>query len=817
MRDPENHFSVVTHQGFRDDLLHLGAQAEGIDKGAMADKVAEMSTAERKAWAGKVMADAGITPDYVMLDEAHGSLDRVGKANSTLSNVLTAVGHNSKYLALASADPVKNDSCLHPDTPIHDPVRNVTKTVMEWSVSGTAPYVVAFDVTAKQARVVLAGIPFVKSRERPMFRVVLDGGTSITVGENHRFLTCSGWRHLSDLSVGDEISVVPPALQSRTCGYSPGSPYAFPSVFPTLHRVVLRLVADVSSLPSRYLRGALRRISGLSRRAISDLCTLGSSAAFSCLCSPTIVGASFPRISHNRDDALPCARHCWHGAQGCRYDCSTCSHLYDGQPLRAQDIARDDVPSQDGALGCGSWRSLLDDRQERKPKHSRPGRCSFRPSTLDGLLRYANRSASRVLLCTGFQAEYSEGERSLGLRRAYLPFAKVFGHLRTTLRSSHAFGRIVSALPRPFSLRRSSMSCEFLVDGIKEIIKQPHADIYDLEVPGLHNYAACGVWNHNSEVYSLLEKLDPEKYADRDRFLRRYGGDTPEKKDALRREMTPYLMTGRTDPGVKVHRSERSVELNASQRTAIKRIQGHLAAARLGRIKGKPDIEALKSLSPDAFSGVSKDEEGKVAERLQRSLGVIKESAIHRAIDDMGQSAKLDEVSRIADERRGTPGVVFAHSLSVAKDLREKLEAQGHRVGLLTGEMSASERDKVRQGFHPETGDPEHDILIMSDAGAVGINAQRGRWLVQYDSPQTAMIHAQRQGRIHRLGQLNDVEMIDLVGDHPFEHNARKRLRDKYALREALTDPHAGLDDTGLAGYLAKHSEDGASGQAGLF
>lgn len=149
--------------------------------------------------------------------------------------------------------------------------------------------------------------------------------------------------------------------------------------------------------------------------------------------------------------------------------------------------------------------------------------------------------------------------------------------------------------------------------------------------------------------------------------------------------------------------------------------------------------------------------------------------------------------------------------------MKERLAADGHRVALLTGEHSAAERDAIRRGFHPESGDPTHDILVMSDAGAAGINAQRGQWLAQYDTPVTSMTHAQRQGRIHRLGQKSGVELIDLVGDHPHEHRARKRLREKYSLREALTDPTAGLDDTGIAGYLAHRKMESEAGQGGLF
>jgi hypothetical protein len=63
------------------------------------------------------------------------------------------------------------------------------------------------------------------------------------------------------------------------------------------------------------------------------------------------------------------------------------------------------------------------------------------------------------------------------------------------------------------------------------------------------------------------------------------------------------------------------------------------------------------------------------------------------------------------------------------------------------------------------------------------------------------MTHAQRNGRIARIGQTN-VELLDLVSDHPSEDKNRARLARKYGLRDMLTSPLDGIDDTGLAFHL---------------
>lgn len=279
--------------------------------------------------------------------------------------------------------------------------------------------------------------------------------------------------------------------------------------------------------------------------------------------------------------------------------------------------------------------------------------------------------------------------------------------------------------------------------------------------------SADPVKNDASEIFSLLEKLDPARYNDRDEFLRKYGEDTPAKKAALRREMTPYLMTGRTDPGVEVNHSEQLVQMTPDQEAAISEIQKNVAAVRLGRITGKTDVAAMHALSPAAFDGVPEDQRAEVAKKLQGSIGVIQQSAMRSAIDDRGKSAKLDAASKIAAERKGVPGVIFAHSLEVARDLYSRLVKEGHRVGMLTGANSAEERTKIMAGFNPEGGDADAttDILIMSDAGAVGVNAQRGKWMIQYDTPVTAMAQpldakVLTQGGWVRMGDIEEGDEI---------------------------------------------------------
>lgn len=316
--------------------------------------------------------------------------------------------------------------------------------------------------------------------------------------------------------------------------------------------------------------------------------------------------------------------------------------------------------------------------------------------------------------------------------------------------------------------------------------------------------AASGdpVKNDASEVYDLMSKMDPERYKDRAAFMRRYGADTLASKDALKREMARYVYPSKIDPDVQAHRKEETISLSEAQNKALAELDGHLSRARLARMQGKVDVKAMKAISPSSFEGVPADQHEALAKDLQQSVGIMKQTAMQRIINEHPQGAKLDKLVATAAARPGKPGVVFAHSRKAVELARQRLEAAGHRVVVITGSDSAKEKERKRLAFNPESGEAQADILIASDAGATGMNIQRGQWLVNMDTPQTAMTHAQRNGRIFRTGQKNDVELIDLVANHASERQARDRLAKKYGLRELMTSSMEGLDDTGVAHFI---------------
>jgi len=315
--------------------------------------------------------------------------------------------------------------------------------------------------------------------------------------------------------------------------------------------------------------------------------------------------------------------------------------------------------------------------------------------------------------------------------------------------------------------------------------------------------SADPIKNDVSEAFSLLQKMDPARYTDQKAFMRKYGVDTLAAKDGLRRELARFQYPSKIDPDITANRSEVSVPVGADQRRELDEMDQAFSSARLARMKGDVDVEAMKRISPSSFEGAENEEV--IARRLADNLGIMKSTAYRRILDG-GEGGKGDKVVELAGARRGKQGIVFAHSLDAVAALKARLGREGYRVSTITGADSAKDKAARIAEFRPVSGDSAVDIMVASDAGAVGANLQSGRWLVNYDTPDTAKTHAQRNGRINRVGQTNDVELMDLVSDHPEEKARRDRLTRKYALREALTTPMESLDDSGVAYYLRQRA-----------
>jgi hypothetical protein len=354
--------------------------------------------------------------------------------------------------------------------------------------------------------------------------------------------------------------------------------------------------------------------------------------------------------------------------------------------------------------------------------------------------------------------------------------------------------------------------------------------------------------NDMSEVQDIAAKLDHEQHGDRGRFMRRFDVGTTAATESLRREMDRLIYSSPTDAGTRPIRPQIKVDLHPEQKKRLQKIDTAYGEAReamvslrrgLGdRTKNQQKLtDAVRRVYPKSFANVPAADHQRVAQELGRALGTLREqahySAIHGAPGEhnakIQQAVKLAKIYKKNDpgeifdhmvklgqkspedrdafmkmhdrsphKGKEAPGLIFVRDLESVKHLKNALQKEGIRAAAYTGGLNQNDAAKMVDDFKGR----KHDVMVVSDAGAAGLNLQHGRYSIQMDTPMTHKTWEQRSGRINRSGQKEEEpHQYDLIGDHKSEHRARERMLRKKGLHEVLHGDHESLDDTGLAAF----------------
>ncbi|MBQ2594988.1 MAG: ATP-dependent helicase, partial [Candidatus Riflebacteria bacterium] len=102
---------------------------------------------------------------------------------------------------------------------------------------------------------------------------------------------------------------------------------------------------------------------------------------------------------------------------------------------------------------------------------------------------------------------------------------------------------------------------------------------------------------------------------------------------------------------------------------------------------------------------------------------------------------------------------------------------EGYSVAVFNGQMSQAEKDKCIEDFRNNK-----QILVSTESGGEGRNLQFCKFLVNFDLPWNPMRIEQRIGRIHRLGQNDDVHIINLSAKDTIESYVLELLDKKINL-----------------------------------
>jgi SNF2 family DNA or RNA helicase len=140
----------------------------------------------------------------------------------------------------------------------------------------------------------------------------------------------------------------------------------------------------------------------------------------------------------------------------------------------------------------------------------------------------------------------------------------------------------------------------------------------------------------------------------------------------------------------------------------------------------------------------------------------------------------LKELMREALEGNDQKAIVFTQFAEMA-DILER-ELRDYKPLKISGKVSDDYHNIVRKFNEIE----DYRVLVMTSAGQFGLNIQRASVVFHYDQEWSLAKMEQREGRAHRIGQKNSVQVFNLLAKGSMDMYVRKVLRAKRSLSDQI-------------------------------
>ncbi len=168
----------------------------------------------------------------------------------------------------------------------------------------------------------------------------------------------------------------------------------------------------------------------------------------------------------------------------------------------------------------------------------------------------------------------------------------------------------------------------------------------------------------------------------------------------------------------------------------------------LSKTKGNRNVWLFSATMPSSLNEIITSYVHKNAFRVT----IDKNDAVNKGIDHqfvVGEEAgKLDTLTYFLKTQKNTRGIVFTKTKVAARTLSKQLKAKNYEVGLLEGEMTQKERDKVMRAFRNKT----LQLLVSTDVAARGIDVANLAFVIHYQLPDQIEYYTHRSGRTARAG-----------------------------------------------------------------
>ncbi|MDJ0565012.1 MAG: SNF2-related protein [Microcystis sp. M49629_WE12] len=293
---------------------------------------------------------------------------------------------------------------------------------------------------------------------------------------------------------------------------------------------------------------------------------------------------------------------------------------------------------------------------------------------------------------------------------------------------------------------------------------------------------ATPVQNNLVELYNLLTLLKPGLLSTEAEFKREYVqsrdgrvAKNPEKLRQLMRE----VMVRNTRSGVDVKLPKRFASTISCQPTESERELYQAINAYLRQHPQELDKLTRNNLlmragsSPaaliESLKGLEKRFEHDELKFLSKWARQVKESEKARQLITLLQQAKHNKT------------LVFINHRATQSYLSKALTEVGIEHTEFRGDLSLKAKDAAIEMFRESV-----PVMLASETGGEGRNLQFANTIINYDLPWNPMRIEQRIGRLHRIGQTQDVYIFNFCLANSLEEYILKVLHEKINLFELV-------------------------------
>jgi len=297
------------------------------------------------------------------------------------------------------------------------------------------------------------------------------------------------------------------------------------------------------------------------------------------------------------------------------------------------------------------------------------------------------------------------------------------------------------------------------------------------------------VENRLSELWSILDGVNPGMLGSREKFRHRYSkpierADDPERAAAaateLRRLTQPFVL----------RRTKADRTLVPDLPDKIEQI----AYAGLTREQAVLYQHVVDELLEDAANAAGMKRRGLILAALTK-LKQICNHPINAIGDDgriHGRSGKLSRFDELVDELNdvGERALVFTQYVGMGTILQRHLSARfGWDTPFLHGSLARTQRMRMIDQFQEAgtiTGERPPLLIVSLKAGGTGLNLTAASQVIHYDRWWNPAVENQATDRAWRIGQKRTVLVHKLVCEGTVEERIDKLITDKQALADVV-------------------------------